>query len=307
MHMQIDYHIFRRFYDELLEANRGDERSVLHTWVTTVTELLDALRPLRHRESPGVSLNGDDESTSWYREALYALYAVSRASDFLIEFGCPAGRADPALGITGGRTLNRDRLSAHEWFFDQVGLQRFARGGGFSPFHHEIFGVSADETVDTVTVENILWPGFRFGDLLFCRAGVHVRAPSHLLDAAAATTSTLYFTNRRTPRRTSDLSHGWGSNSQWRTLFHRFYEDLGGLHLNWDGEIYLDEQFVPSDNDPGDRLSLQQRQQLLLHRCFVTHPMPPEEWDQFPYDDRISLRTSTWPLDLNAMLPDSTR
>jgi hypothetical protein len=80
-----------------------------------------------------------------------------------------------------------------------------------------------------VTVEEVLWPGFWFGDLLFSRAGVRVRAPQHLIDATVATTSTLYFTFRREPRRTNDLSHGWGSNSQWRTSFPRFYSDADGL------------------------------------------------------------------------------
>lgn len=37
------------------------------------------------------------------------------------------------------------------------------------------------------------------GDLLFSRAGVRVRAPRHLIDAAVATTSTLYFTFGREP------------------------------------------------------------------------------------------------------------
>ncbi|WP_147256536.1 hypothetical protein [Pseudonocardia hierapolitana] len=106
-----------------------------------------------------------------------------------------------------------------------------------SPFHHEIFAVVSDESAPAATVEDVLWPGHWYGDLLFSRAGVRVRAPGHLIDPVTATTSTLYFTFRREPRRTNDLSHGWGSNSQWGTEFPRFYSDAEGLHLNWDGRI----------------------------------------------------------------------
>jgi hypothetical protein len=252
-------------------------------------------------------VDGDDESRSWYHEALYALYAVSRVSDLLLERGCPSGDAIDALGTTGGSMLDRDRLPAHEWFFGQVGLRRLTQGENFSPFHHEIFAVSIDDAVETVTVQDILWPGFRFGDLLFSRAGVHARGPSHLLDARTATTSTLCFAHRRGSRRFSDLAHGWGSNSQWRTHFHRFYEDLGGLHFNWDGRTYLGDAFVPSGNDPGYRLTLGQRRELLVHRCFVTAPVPPDEGDQFPYEGRISLRTSAWPLAAGVVPPDPVR
>jgi hypothetical protein len=153
-------------------------------------------------------------------------------------------------------------------------------------------------------VDSLLWPGFHFGDLLFCRAGVHVRAPSHLIDPTVATTSTLYFTFRREPRRTNDLSHGWGSNSQWRTGFGRFYDDVDGHHLNWDGTTYLGPGYTRSPRDVDEDLSADQRRNLLLHRCFVTAPPPHHEWDKFPFNDRVSLRTTSWPLPADAILPD---
>ncbi|MEW2352864.1 hypothetical protein [Spirillospora sp. NPDC029432] len=290
---RIDRGLWRRLHDELIDA--GDARAVLDGWTAATAGLLDVLSPLRHRESPQV---GDDgEAAAWYREGLFALYALSRVSDLLIERGCPAGG-------TGGRTLDRAALSVHERFFGRVGLERVRHGEAFSPFHHEIFAVSVDESAGAVTVEDVLWPGFRFGDLLFCRAGVRVRAPSRLLDAGTATTSTLYFTDRRDPRPSDDLSHGWGSNSQWRTRFHRFYEDSAGLHLNWDGEKYIGEGFVAPEDDANGGLTVPQRRELLLHRCFVTAPMPAGESDHYPYDDRVSLRAGAWPLDPGDVLPD---
>ncbi|GAB3985114.1 hypothetical protein GCM10029978_096880 [Actinoallomurus acanthiterrae] len=305
--MDLDHFVYRRFYERLLETEHGEERRGLREWVARVAGLFDAIAPLRHREWPPGPSTGDEESRAWHQEALFALYAVSRASDLLIERGCPAGAPAPALGTTGGRTLNREALFVHEWFFDRVGLERLPATGAFSPFHHEIFAVSTDEDADQVMVEGIVWPGFRFGDLLFCRAGVHVRAPSRLIDPEVATTSTLYFAHRREPRRTTDLADGWGGNSQYRTAFHRFYDDRDGLHLNWDGERYLGDGHRPSERDANAELPLDRRRELLLNRCFVTAPMPADEWDWFPYDDRFTLRTATWPLDADALLPDPNR
>ncbi|MEU5878946.1 hypothetical protein [Spirillospora sp. NPDC047279] len=289
--------LFRDLYSALIDVREGEEHTVLRAWRAPVAEALEALAPLRRRDS-ALRSGGED---------LWALYALSRVGDFLIELGCPAGDPGPGLGVTGGRRPDHRWLSEHERFFAQVGLQRFEHGAAFSPFHHEIFAVSVDETAGEVTVEDVVWPGFRFGDLLFCRAGVHLRAPSRLIDATVATTSTLYFTFRRTPRGADDPSHGWGSNSQWRTSFPRFYEDSDGLHFNWDGDRSLAGRSAPPDHDPAAGPTLEQRRELLLNRCFVTSPLPADEHDRYPYEDRISLRESRWPLDAADVLPDPPR
>jgi hypothetical protein len=203
------------------------------------------------------------------------LYGLSRVSDYLIE----------RFSVDGG-------CATHTEFFSAIGLVPFEHAGAFSPFHHEIVAVVQDPSATGVTVEEVLWPGLWFGDLLFSRAGVRVRAPRHLVDATVATTSTLYFTFRRRGRPTDDLSHGWGSNSQWRTAFPRFYSDQDGLHLNWDGETDIGGD--PPALRPGWSLQetepLDQRRELLLHRCLVRGPLPADEGDRFPYGDRLTLR-----------------
>ncbi|MFA1540038.1 hypothetical protein [Actinomadura monticuli] len=112
-----------------------------------------------------------------------------------------------------------------------------------------------------------------------------------------ATTSTLYFTFCREPRPVSDLSHGWGSNSQWRTSFSRFYSDEDGLHFNWYGEVDIgaDPPALQAER-PGDPDPLDERRELLLHRCFVRSAPPRDEDDRFPFEDRLSLTTAEWPL-----------
>lgn len=248
---------FRQLYGGVLERNdigrylTGEER--------TAAQHLVGLDALRKREPvPTV----DDEQ-------LWKLYALSRVSDFLIE---------------------RSSLEPYIEFFSGIGLAPSSTPRCSLRSTTRSSPSVQDPSVTSVTVEEVLWPGFWFGDLLFSRAGVRVRAPQHLIDASVATTSTLYFTFRREPRRANDLSHGWGSNSQWRTSFTRFYSDADGLHLNWDGTVDIGND-LPPDPSP-----VEQRRELLLHRCFVRGPLPPDEHDRFPYDDRLSLSTSEWPL-----------
>ncbi len=90
-------------------------------------------------------------------------------------------------------------------------------------------------------------------------------------------------THRRQLRPTTDLAVGWGSNSQWATSFRRFYADQEGLHFNWDGPVDIGDDpplqrpGVPPNEDP-----LDQRREVLVHRCFVTHRPLQDEFDRFP-------------------------
>ncbi|WP_232666978.1 hypothetical protein [Pseudonocardia sp. TRM90224] len=133
---------------------------------------------------------------------------------------------------------------------------------------------------------------------------MHVRAPAQLVDAVVATTSTLFFTYTRGIRRCWDLSYDWGSNSQWRAVLDLFYCDDDGFHLNWNAKQYIDDQHVPAPGEIEEG-TLDQRRELLLHRCFVREPVP--DGGGFPYWDRISLSASTWPLDPTTILPDPQR
>lgn len=283
--VQIDYHRFRQCYEELMNGGRPEE--VLRAWAGEARETFAQLAPIRHREATRV--DRDTEAFEWHCEALYTLFALGSVSDYLLELG---------------RAGDEPALRTHRAFFEAAGLRPHDESAAFSPFHHEIVAVEPDETLDHAVVTDIVWPGFAFGDLLFCRSGVRLRAPRRLVDPVVATTSTLYFTTRREPRRTDDPSHGWGHNSRWRTGFSRWYDDADGLHLNWDGDVYLDGARPVPPGAPEPELSLERRQELLLHRCFVRAPLPADEHDQYPYQDRLSLRASSWPLPADAVLPD---
>jgi hypothetical protein len=48
--------------------------------------------------------------------------------------------------------------------------------------------------------------------------------------------------------------------------------------------------------NPDAERSLQRRRELLLHRCFVRAPLPPDEDDWYPFDTRMSISATAWPL-----------
>ncbi|MER5261910.1 hypothetical protein ABTZ99_07515 [Actinosynnema sp. NPDC002837] len=296
--MALDWGYFRWLYEALHDEDDVDaRRRFLSGERRAVADHLAGLAPLRTRERiPAGGYTVDDEQL-WL---MLELYALSRVSDHLIalhgEVGVTGGRAVVEGGVGRIRTCPPAH-AVHTEFFTAVGLTPFGHVEAFSPFHHEIVAVVQDPSATSVTVEEVLWPGFWFGDLLFSRAGVRVRAPRHLIDATVATTSVLYFTFRRGQRPTNDLSHGWGSQSQWRTSFPRFYSDEEGLHLNWDGEVDIGaDPPVPAGDGPDDDVPLDQRRELLLHRCFVRGDPPRDADDRFPYVDRLSLTTAQWPL-----------
>jgi hypothetical protein len=280
---------------------------LLRSRATAGAATLARLAPLRRREPEplprhprsAAERDGEGDRYDELLVRLWELYALSRVSDALLADACRADGGE--AGSAGGRRLARGALALHGRFLGAIGLERVEHRDAFSAFHHEIFEVVPDEAAGAVVLEDVLWPGFRFGDLLVCRAGVRVRAPSALVDPEVATTSTLYFAHVHGTRRTSDLSHGWGSNSQWRTRLHRFYDDAEGLHCNWDGTVDLGTYPAPPADERGSGgnpdLPMERRVELLLHRCFVRAPAPEPEWDWFPFADRLSLRTAAWPLD----------
>ncbi|MFD8481105.1 hypothetical protein [Kitasatospora sp. NPDC059673] len=71
-------------------------------------------------------------------------------------------------------------------------------------------------------------PGLLFGELLFVRAGARVRAGAHLAEPGWADGSPMYWAYRRRNRRPIDLSHGWGSGSQWGTSHRMRFRTAAG-------------------------------------------------------------------------------
>ncbi|SED26762.1 hypothetical protein SAMN04489727_7163 [Amycolatopsis tolypomycina] len=74
--------------------------------------------------------------------------------------------------------------------------------------------------------------------------------------------------------------------------------------LNWDGEADIggDPPVLPAGWSEDEPEPLDQRRELLLHRCFVRGPLPADEGDRFPYGDRLSLVAAEWPLPESAIV-----
>jgi hypothetical protein len=254
---------YRQLYDAILSYEGGAlYGNVVRPWLAMQDgerRWLDELRPRTGHPVPPVT-----------GEELSRLYALSRILQLLhLSFAPRTGAHGPAIA-----PIQSDEYAA---FLAGMGLQT-AEHAAFHPFHHEIAVVdqAADEDAPPEVAE-VLWPGCRVGPLLMSRAGCRVRAGKRHLVKEIAENSTLYWAYARANRPSADLSHGWGSSSQWRTGFRRDYLLDGALHYNVDAR--------EAAGGPRDDLTAAERTELLRHRCFVTCAKPSD--DRRPYDLRL--------------------
>lgn len=220
---------------------------------------------------PFIIERGDEES-QWVD---WNLYALNRVNDLLLlQF------QEPLYDKSRIEPTSRDE---YERFFLHLGFEAYWPER-FTPFRHEIVRVrqSADDD-EPIQIIDFLWPALTFGELMFSRAGVEVTAGRNHCVKEIAERATIYFTHRRAYRRASDQSHGWGSNSQWRTSMRRDYETVGRWVYNFAGNEPLHEpEKLPADSI--NNLPLPERIELLKHRSFVTTTKPHD--DLCPDSDR---------------------
>lgn len=203
-------------------------------------------------------------------EDLCRLYAVFRvASTLLLRF--QVGRADgtdypgPAISVEG-----------YQLFHEALGF-RVPEAAGFHPFFHEIVHVRQAPIAETpiVVVEQV-WPPLMLGSMMFCRAGVVASGGAAHVVKGVAEQSKLYWTFRRKDRPYEDQSHGWGSNSQWRTRLRRDYLSLPGFHYNVDAEESLN-----AATGTVDGLDVPVMVELIRNRCMLRTAV--DNSDLYPY------------------------
>jgi hypothetical protein len=267
---------FRELYELVIEKDWTDlYADVLEPQIDAARRLLAPLRHLQTlRDAPPGSIPD-----------LTQLFALSALNDYLL------------LPL---------RLSESQYrhFFQELGFEVFEPDGIFSPLRCEIVGVANWESAESgICLGARYWPGLRFGEMIFSRSALDVRChPSHGIVRGIADRSPLFFTNRRMRREVHDLSHGWGSNSRWRTDFSRNYETGGYAFLNVDAEYDL--ATIDHANKALDSLPLDAACELLLHRCFVRYPGNAD----FPYKWRIAVENKDplWPLESSKVVPFET-
>ncbi|KYF59070.1 hypothetical protein [Sorangium sp. So ce854] len=274
--MHIAQACYRGLHDALLAYDGGSVYpDVLAPWLAANAgerRWLCALASRRGAPVPAVEV-----------EDLWRLYALDRVNQILL-LRFQRGEADGS-GWPGPPITQEEYVA----FAGALGLS-VAREPSFSPFHHEIVEVELDDDPwQPVSLLGPLWPCLTLGDMLFSRAGVRVRGGVEILRKDVAESSTLYWAYRRKNRPHQDLSHGWGSNSQWRTAFRRDYRVGHAFHYNVDGRRdLLGAPELPIE-DGEDDLTREERIELLTHRCFVSTTKP--HHDLWPYDDRIRIDT----------------
>jgi hypothetical protein len=250
-------------------------------------DTLQALEPLRGY--------GDARARHWRKKNsghahddqrqlnLWDLYALSRVSDLLLVPFTPLGDTPQFAPFHATWRTFPLRLEERTAWFVSLGM-RPTPATMFHPFYHEIVAVDqSPDPEESITLVETIWPGFMLGQMLFCRAGVKVRGGSQHVVKHIAETSTLYFTYRRNNRPTSDMSHGWGHNSQWGTDFRRDYEDDAMFYYNVDRTWSVDEPRPDFDDPPDVRPTPAERIEVLTHRCFIVTDKPHD--DLWPFDD----------------------
>ncbi|WP_051712108.1 hypothetical protein [Streptomyces sp. NRRL S-350] len=262
----------RALYEALLDTD-GPAEDVIGPWLDQ--EGADDYRDRLRTASTHHHWWGDEDG----QELLQELYALGRVSDVL---------------------LLHPELPCRLRLFTALGMTPFEDATPFDPFLHEIVEVEqAADPQAPIEVLAVRHPGLMLGELLFSRAGVRIRAGAAHAQLGVADRFPLYWTFRRADRRTHDLSHNWGGNSQWRTDFRLDYRTSGGDHLNVaengsvDGRPDLGHY---QDLTPDERLlTPAERRELLRHRCLLRAPQaatelagsPGWEDDLFPYEWRL--------------------
>jgi hypothetical protein len=246
-------------YHRLMDYDGGDAYAdILAPWVEAHA---DERRWLAEIAARGEDWGGDAA------EDLCRLYAANRvASVLLLRF--QEGDRDwegPPIAVDGYRR-----------FHEAMGF-RVPEAGGFHPFHHEIVGVrQADDPDAPVAIVEERWPPLMLGEMMFCRGGVVVSAGTEHVMKEIAEGSTLFWASRRRDRPCADLSHGWGSNSQWRTPLRRDYATPDGFRYNVDGKESLNGR-----SGTVDGISVAAMIEVVRHRCLVRTSV--DDADLFPY------------------------
>ena len=259
----------RDLYNDIL-SYKGDDilPDVLSFWVE-VNDYQAYLEELAEKIGAGGDPAELPVEDSW------ELYALSRVLDTLTLRFQPDRKAD-------GSDWAGPELTVAEYveFVQMLGLEALDSVHAYAPFYFEIFEAVAGDV--NFHLSETLFPPVVLKNLLIKRGGARITLNASTFDLDAVNNSTIYWAYRRKNRKCQDLSHGWGSNSQWRTDF-RFDFDLGDTFLyNAEGGTNLNSPTAETlDELNKNGLSLSEAIELTVTRHFITSKKHDD--DQFPY------------------------
>ncbi|SFB95945.1 hypothetical protein [Pragia fontium] len=208
------------------------------------------------------------DETSWQ------LYALSRVLDCLTQCF---------------QYKDRVAINSKEPFISQEQYISFAQRLGlsiktpevFNPFFYEI--IRAESGKPNFDILEICYPALMLDHLLINRGGVVISMSPSEYNIDLVNNAEIYWAYTRSHRASNDLSHGWGSNSQWRTGFRFDFECSNGFIYNSQGSVDLN---LTSDSTfqilQEDSLLLFEARELTMYRHFITSTR--DDDDLFPYN-----------------------
>lgn len=223
-----------------------------------------------------------EPETDDLRTTLWHLYAASRVRDVLLYAHQPTPADDSVRELDKALYREPPRfrpvvVDQIQDFFQAIGCQPVTEAS-FDPILHEIVTCEADEDPNApIQVTGQLWSALVIGELVFSRAGVHVRAGAAHAVPGIADRSTLQWEYWRRHRDTYDDSFWWGHNSQWKTALRRDYITGQGHVYDYDAFSSFSRgirMLTPDDN--ADQPLTPDQENFIKNRCQLRTVVDPD-------------------------------
>lgn len=229
----------RRVFHALSALGEGEDATGLLEFTARQQWMVDLARRFKivvARFDDTMAFEQEDDGLA---ETLWELYAASRVRDVLLLAHQPVPSDDSVRELD--EALRRRQpafrpvpVGQVTEFFAAIGCRPVSKAS-FDPILHEILSCEAASYPGApIEITGQDWPALMMGDLVFTRAGVHVRAGSAHAVPGVADRSTLHWEYWRRHRTTSDGSFWWGHNSQWKTVPRRDYITSRGHVYDFD-------------------------------------------------------------------------
>ena len=151
----------------------------------------------------------------------------------------------------------------------------------YRPFDCEI--LESIENKNNFEIIECIFPVVKLKNLLIKRGGVIISNNSKEYNLNLINNAKMFWAYWRKNRKYEDLSHGWGSNSQWRTEIRLDIETDDEFIYNFQGKHDLNNVSNETRNELREQnLEINEAIELLVNRQFIK--CTKDDNDVFPYD-----------------------